>query len=533
MRVALVGALLLLACAAAGYAYVAVRTSGAPAPASLGEAPGSGGGASELDGDWVLASPDGGFAGYRVREVLGIIPAPNDAVGRTTDVEANLRIDQGRIETAVVSADLRTLRSDEEGRDPAAQMALATEQFPRGEFRLTTPIDLQSPELGEQVDVRATGVLRLRGISRQVQGPLQVRWNGDTFQMAGHVEIRRTDFQLEFPQQLGLRVSDSAQIEVQLTFVHPGSEVSGPAPPPETEEDSELEREPIARGPGRLLVALLGDDGRTQTIYAVNLDGSQLTRLTKPAREPGYWTVDSHPVTSPEGQTVVFVRGLESPQISQAPELRTMRADGSELRFLTDADGNRARGISPTISADGSTVAWLEGALDTGSIQVMNLDGSSSRSATDGLSPDESPTLSPDGLQVAFSSFTDDGNGDIFVAAADGSSRNRVTTGPEYDLTPAWSPDGRRIAFCRDGDVYVMAPDGSDLRQLTSGSARDSAPSWSFDGRRLAFMRGDETGSTHPGRGRVIVMAADGSRERRVRLPSEAFWPAWLPSWKR
>jgi polyisoprenoid-binding protein YceI len=530
MRVAVLGVLLLLGAAAAGYAYFAIRTSGAPAPASLGEAPEPGGGDSDLDGDWVLANPDGGFAGYRVREVLGIVPAPNDAVGRTTDVQARLRIAGGHIESAVVSADLRTLRSDEEGRDPAAQMALATEQFPRGEFRLTTPIDLQSPEIGEELEVEATGVLRLRGISRQVQGPLQVRWNGDTFQMAGHVEIRRKDFQLEFPQQLGLRVSDSAQIEVQLTFVHPGSGVGATAPPPGTEEDpGSEEREPIARGRGRLLVALIGDDGRTQTLYAVNLDGSQLARLTKPARKSGFWTVDSHPVSSPGGRLVVFVRQLESLQISQAPELYTVRADGSGLRHLIDANGNRARGISPTLSANGRMVAWLEGALDAGSIQVMNLDGSSSQSATDGLRPDESPALSPDGGRVAFSSFTDKGNGDIFVADTDGSSRKRVTTGPEYDLTPAWSPDGRKIAFCRDGDVYVMAPDGSRLRRLTSGSARDSAPSWSFDGRRLAFMRSNETGSTQPGPSRVIVMAADGSRERRVRLPSEAFWPAWLP----
>lgn len=316
LRLALLGGLLLLALAAAGYAYFAIRTSGAPAPASLGEAPEPGGGDSDLDGDWVLANPDGGFAGYRVREVLGIVPAPNDAVGRTTDVQASLRIAEGRIESAVVSADLRTLRSDEEGRDPAAQMALATEQFPRGEFRLTTPIDLQSPEIGEELEVEATGVLRLRGISRQVQGPLQVRWNGDTFQMAGHVEIRRKDFQLEFPQQLGLRVSDSAQIEVQLTFVHPGSGVGATAPPPGTEEDpGSEEREPIARGRGRLLVTLIGDDGRTQTLYAVNLDGSQLARLTKPARKSGFWTVDSHPVSSSDGQLVVFVRQLESLQI--------------------------------------------------------------------------------------------------------------------------------------------------------------------------------------------------------------------------
>ena len=104
-RVALLAAVGVLVLSAAAYGYFAFRTTGAPAPAGLGEAPESRGGPSELDGDWVLAD-DAGFAGYRVREKLGFVPAPNDAVGRTTAVRGAMTIADGRIETTQVTADL-------------------------------------------------------------------------------------------------------------------------------------------------------------------------------------------------------------------------------------------------------------------------------------------------------------------------------------------------------------------------------------------------------------------------------------------
>jgi Tol biopolymer transport system component/polyisoprenoid-binding protein YceI len=530
VRVALVGLLVFLALSGAGYAYFALRTSGAPDPAALHEAPRSAGGPSALNGEWVLVRQDPGFVGYRVREVLAVVPAPNDAVGRTSAVQAAMTIADGRIEAAQATADLRQLRSDEEGRDPAAQMALATESFPRGTFRLTRPIDLRSPRVGERLQVNARGALTLRGITRTVDFPLEVRWNGDSFQIAGQLEIRRTDFGLEFPQQLGLSVSDDAKVEVELTFVHRGSEATPTSSTTtQPEPDATHVRERPAKGRGRLLVVLVSPGGHGTSVYGVNVDGSGLTRVTRPANEPGYWTLDSHPVISPDGSDLLYSRQLDSPQSTQLPDVYIARSDGKRARELVDADGTGAFGTSPVFSRDGSAIAWADGTSDGAAIMVMNRKSKAARAITDATRPAADPTLSPDGTRVAFSAFTKDGNNDVFVVDADGSGRTRLTAGPEYDLTPAWSPDGRRIAFARDGDIYVMAPDGSDVARLTSGAARDAAPSWSPDGRRVAFVRSNETGRTRAGPSRIVVMRSDGSHERRVPLPREALWPSWMP----
>lgn len=532
-RIALLAALGVLVLSAAAYGYFAFRTTGAPAPAGLGEAPESRGGSSDLDGAWVLAE-DAGFAGYRVREKLGFVPAPNDAVGRTTAVRGAMTIADGRIQTAQVTADLRHLRSDEPGRDPAAQEALGTGEFPNGTFRLTEPVDLQSPERGEVVSFEAASVVTLRGISRNVRFPLEARWNGDTFQVAGQLDIQRSDFELEFPQQVGLRVSDDAKIEVELTFVHEGEAAEAPTTTGESDdEEPRARREPKATGPGRLLVSMREEDGDTIAIYSVNVDGSNLTRLVRPLRESGSWSSDLAPELSPDGSKIAYTRGIATQTSGEADQIHVIDSTGSgRPKQLTE--GSFTATLWPTWSPDGSRLAFAQGEGDSSSIWVMNANGKNGRALTEDdlvedatFTPDEFPTWSPDGERIAYTTFLPDGNDDIFVMNADGSSPTRLTSGPEYEADPDWSPDGRLIAFSRDGDIYTMRPDGSGARQLTRGSARDGAPAWSRDGRWLAFARADESGTTYAGPSRIIVMRADGSRLGRVPLPGEAFWPSW------
>ena len=54
---------------------------------------------------------------------------------------------------------------------------------------------------------------------------------------------------------------------------------------------------------------------------------------------------------------------------------------------------------------------------------------------------------------------------------ADGSGQTNLTNHPALDVYPAWSPDGMQIAFTsyRDGaaNIYVMNPDGSNQTWLT------------------------------------------------------------------
>lgn len=91
--------------------------------------------------------------------------------------------------------------------------------------------------------------------------------------------------------------------------------------------------------------------------------------------------------------------------------------------------------------------------------------------------------------RIAFVARTGDGQ-DLFVINADGSSLVNVTNGGGREETPSWSPDGTRILFSShagNSDIYTIQADGSGLVRLTDDPARDYAPTWSSDGTQVLF----------------------------------------------
>jgi polyisoprenoid-binding protein YceI len=157
-----------------------------------------------------------------VREQLATLPAPSDAVGRTSGVSGALAIDGLEISTVEVTADLTQLRSDESRRDDRIRSSgLETDTFPEASFALTEPIVFDdAPADGETVEVTATGDLTLHGVTRSVRIPLQARRTGDTIEVVGSVEIAFADYDIVAPSFGGfVTVDDHGTIELQLTFV--------------------------------------------------------------------------------------------------------------------------------------------------------------------------------------------------------------------------------------------------------------------------------------------------------------------------
>lgn len=104
---------------------------------------------------------------------------------------------------------------------------------------------------------------------------------------------------------------------------------------------------------------------------------------------------------------------------------------------------------------------------------------------------ENSPGFSPDGKQVAFISERA-GDSDIWVSAADGSQLRQLTKGASVRSAPLWSPDGTEIlysAFTDEGrgSYAVRADSGSSRRVGPIGSAR---PIWSLDGKSIYFTLG-------------------------------------------
>lgn len=171
----------------------------------------------------------------------------------------------------------------------------------------------------------------------------------------------------------------------------------------------------------------------------------------------------------------------------------------------------------PALSPDGSSVAFVSERTGSKDIFVIGVDGRGLRQVTSGPAADDSPSWSPDGGRLVFSSTGEDPAGDIYTLPVSGGAPTRLTADPAADTQPAWAPTGSRIAFTTTrfdpaGDVVVMAETGGAVTRAVPEPGDSTEPAWSPDGARLAFTTrqpdplGDVKQVTVPG-GQVSVIA--------------------------
>ena len=143
---------------------------------------------------------------------------------------------------------------------------------------------------------------------------------------------------------------------------------------------------------------------------------------------------------------------------------------------------------------------------------------------------ENTPTLSPDGSQIAFSwNGPGQDNFDIYFKLVGTGEPRQLTSHPAYDAKPAWSPNGARIAFLRftserAADVMVIPALGGAERKIATVYPVHSPDrpfanlAWTPDGRWLAF--GGALSRDGP-RG-IWLVAADGTENQERRQVTEA-----------
>jgi Tol biopolymer transport system component len=243
-----------------------------------------------------------------------------------------------------------------------------------------------------------------------------------------------------------------------------------------------------------------------------SLNGIQGLAWTPDGREilagasQGLWSISATTRAKPE-----LVAGLEGgvsyPAFSRASAGGAARLvyqyhkrDVNVWRWSGDADAaGSARRITtstwfedlPTLSPDGSRLAFLSNQTAATQVWVSNADGSGARQLTFRHGPLAlSPQWSPDGRSIAFSA-TVDGNRDIYVATVDGGAIERVTTAPSEEGNPSWSRDGQSMYFRSDrggaARLWKVPRTGGEAIPVTKGEASQGFES--PDGTVLYYVR--------------------------------------------
>ena len=180
-------------------------------------------------------------------------------------------------------------------------------------------------------------------------------------------------------------------------------------------------------------------------------------------------------------------------------EIWAMDYDGGNKERVTNY---RNLSLTPSVSPDGKRIAFttfLEGipkiyvhSLETGRrLQFYNQDASLNTT----------PSFSPDGLTVFFAS-SPSGRSQIYRSDLDGGNLRRISYSDSIDVHPSVNPrTGAQIAFVSDAtgqpQVYLMGTDGASRRRISQGGGDAVQPAWDPTGERLAFAwtRGYEIGN--------------------------------------
>lgn len=220
--------------------------------------------------------------------------------------------------------------------------------------------------------------------------------------------------------------------------------------------------------------------------------------------------------------------------------------------YLMDPNGENAvrigRGVDPTISRDGSKIAYATNDHPNPGLYVANVDGTGATLVHAGMDV-RGPVFSPDGSRIAFwqrfycvrparPRNIEDTCQQVKVVPTAGGQDWLIPGQTAYANSPTWSPDGKRIVFREEKGLAIAWPDepGRGARPLIGFEPRHQTPAWSPLGGKIAVAL-----DMNKERYEIGLVPEDGSAGIQLLTeappfadpPQTSISPAWSPDGTR
>jgi len=224
----------------------------------------------------------------------------------------------------------------------------------------------------------------------------------------------------------------------------------------------------------------------TADIYIKRISGTAVTQLTDdPAN-------DVMPTLSPDGSKIAFASDR-----SGSWDIYLMDAAGGQAVQVTN---DRFQNLHPSFSPDGSQMIYCSFGGPSGQWELVLIDVDNptiKQHIGHGMFPEWSPKSDTIVFQRArqkgtrwFSVWTVE-----LVNGEPGNFTEVAASANAAVITPSWSPDGQNIVFCTvldpgsdeqvrpsQADVWMVRADGSGRSKLTQGAFANLQPVWAADG---------------------------------------------------
>jgi dipeptidyl aminopeptidase/acylaminoacyl peptidase len=263
-------------------------------------------------------------------------------------------------------------------------------------------------------------------------------------------------------------------------------------------------------------------------LWCMRADGSDLRQLTE-------GNSDTDPVFSPDGRQLLFASSREG-----GGQLWTLDVDGGEPHKLTDW----APGLGSAVwSPDGR---WIAATSDV--FPDVALDAAAQKARADALAPNGLQVHVTDDLYYRhWTSWYDGKRAHILLIDADSGKVSKDLTPGDFE-SPTFSLGGRAFAFSPDsrelcyvsnhepdeasstnGDLWVVPIDGeiteTTARNITAANLGfDGAPLYSPDGRSIAFISQQTSGYESDLKRLAVLDRASGGTRYLTDRSSFDFW---------
>jgi len=218
-------------------------------------------------------------------------------------------------------------------------------------------------------------------------------------------------------------------------------------------------------------------------LYLMDFDGGNKTQLTR------HRGMVISPDISFDGKKVVYSLIKEGRSSKRNIDLYLMDLDTKESKRISSRPGINSGAI---FMPDGVNIALTLSHEGNAEIYLMDMNTQKLKRITNHYSPDVDPSFNKAGDKMVFLSGR---SGMPMIYMMDPRSQEkdvrRISYVGEFNATPRFSPDGKEIAFSswldNRFDIFRLDSDGNNLVRLTKDFGSNEDPTYSNDNEFIAF----------------------------------------------